>query len=130
MCTFVIRVNQLSENLSLTSMLFPSNFEGVISFESDKNIQMMKMIERFHFLTSLLGPTEVNRMYVHSATSHGSTDNNIEKLIAGYPQKTIYQSLEEASECKHFHFCTKFNMKTRLLVSTCKKSQQHSSSLE
>ncbi|KAK4488593.1 hypothetical protein RD792_004359 [Penstemon davidsonii] len=39
--------------------------------------------------------TQPNRLYVHSATSHGATSNNKKLLIEGYPQKTIFESLEE-----------------------------------
>lgn len=46
----------------------------------------------------LTGPTEVNRMYVHSGTSHGASSNDIPALARGYPQKPIFQALSEASE--------------------------------
>ncbi|XXG78036.1 hypothetical protein AAC387_Pa08g2063 [Persea americana] len=39
--------------------------------------------------------TQPNRLFVHSATSHGATSNDIEKLMEGYPQKTIFDSLDE-----------------------------------
>ena len=35
-------------------------------------------------------------MYLHSATSHGDGFNNAEHIALGYPQKTIYESLDEA----------------------------------
>ena len=37
-------------------------------------------------------------MYVHSATSHGATDNDVLHMILGYPQKSIYNSLNEANK--------------------------------
>ncbi|GAB2234772.1 hypothetical protein Droror1_Dr00004037 [Drosera rotundifolia] len=40
--------------------------------------------------------TQPNRLFVHSATSHGLTSNDTEKLIAGFPQKTIFESVYEA----------------------------------
>ncbi|KAJ8430445.1 hypothetical protein Cgig2_025872 [Carnegiea gigantea] len=40
--------------------------------------------------------TQPNRLYVHSATSHGLSSNDTEKLIQGLPQKTIFDSLDEA----------------------------------
>ncbi|KAL3688419.1 hypothetical protein R1sor_014728 [Riccia sorocarpa] len=40
--------------------------------------------------------TQPNRMYVHSATSHGAISNVPWNLTAGYPQKTIFESLEAA----------------------------------
>lgn len=39
--------------------------------------------------------TQPNRLYVHSATSHGLTSNDSKKLIGGLPQKTIFDSLDE-----------------------------------
>ncbi|CAA6669673.1 unnamed protein product [Spirodela intermedia] len=40
--------------------------------------------------------TQPNRLYVHSATSHGATSNVRKQLIEGFPQKTIFDSLDEA----------------------------------
>ncbi|KAK6162748.1 hypothetical protein DH2020_002589 [Rehmannia glutinosa] len=40
--------------------------------------------------------TQPNRLFVHSATSHGATSNNRRLLMEGYPQKTIFESLDEA----------------------------------
>jgi hypothetical protein len=34
----------------------------------------------------------VHRMYLHTATSHGLTANNVLELAEGMPQKTIYDS--------------------------------------
>ncbi|KAI4986231.1 hypothetical protein ZWY2020_018861 [Hordeum vulgare] len=39
--------------------------------------------------------TQPNRLFVHSATSHGLTFNARKDLINGFPQKTIFDSLEE-----------------------------------
>ncbi|XP_075519285.1 non-specific phospholipase C3-like [Primulina tabacum] len=39
--------------------------------------------------------TQPNRLYVHSATSYGATENDNKMMIEGYPQKTIFQSVEE-----------------------------------
>ncbi|XP_042482346.1 non-specific phospholipase C1-like [Macadamia integrifolia] len=39
--------------------------------------------------------TQPNRFYVHSATSHGCQSNVRKDLIHGFPQKTIFDSLEE-----------------------------------
>ncbi|RYQ87915.1 hypothetical protein Ahy_B09g095441 isoform D [Arachis hypogaea] len=39
--------------------------------------------------------TQPNRLYVHSATSHGLTSNDTGKLVGGLPQKTIFDSLDE-----------------------------------
>lgn len=40
--------------------------------------------------------TQPNRSFVHSATSHGATSNDIKLLIQGFPQKTIFESMDEA----------------------------------
>ena len=40
--------------------------------------------------------TQPNRLYVHSATSNGLSTNDTEKLKKGLPQKTIFDSLDEA----------------------------------
>ena len=48
------------------------------------------------YFSSVPGPTEVNRMYAHSATSHGDAFNDDLHLAIGYPQKTIFQKLNES----------------------------------
>lgn len=39
--------------------------------------------------------TQPNRLYIHSATSNGATENDNKMMIEGYPQKTIFESVEE-----------------------------------
>lgn len=39
--------------------------------------------------------TQPNRLFIHSATSYGAIANDTKMLIKGYPQKTIFESLEE-----------------------------------
>ncbi|XP_010519508.1 PREDICTED: non-specific phospholipase C6 [Tarenaya hassleriana] len=47
------------------------------------------------WFSSIPGPTQPNRLFVYSATSHGST-SHVKKLLAqGYPQKTIFDSVHE-----------------------------------
>lgn len=48
------------------------------------------------WFASIPASTQPNRQYVHSATSHGLTGNDSDKLKAGMPQKTIFDSLHEA----------------------------------
>ncbi|XP_058104064.1 non-specific phospholipase C3-like [Magnolia sinica] len=48
------------------------------------------------WFASVPASTQPNRLFVHSATSHGATSNDTMKLILGYPQKTIFESLDEA----------------------------------
>jgi len=45
--------------------------------------------------SSFPGCTEPNRAFVHSCSSDGFTYNNVEILTAGFPQKTIQQSIME-----------------------------------
>ncbi|ESW06268.1 hypothetical protein PHAVU_010G033400 [Phaseolus vulgaris] len=47
------------------------------------------------WFASVPGPTQPNRLYVHSATSYGLTTQDTQKLIGGLPQKTIFDSLDE-----------------------------------
>lgn len=48
------------------------------------------------WFASVPASTQPNRLYVHSATSHGATSNNTKLLAEGYPQKTIFESMDEA----------------------------------
>ncbi|KAK9757699.1 hypothetical protein RND81_01G180400 [Saponaria officinalis] len=56
------------------------------------------------WFASMPASTQPNRMYVHSATSHGLTSNDKKKLIAGLPQKTIFESLDEAGHSFGIYF--------------------------
>lgn len=47
------------------------------------------------WFASMPASTQPNRMFVHSATSHGLTSNDTKLLIGGLPQKTIFDSLEQ-----------------------------------
>lgn len=40
--------------------------------------------------------TQPNRLYVHSGTSAGATSNIPAKLVKGYPQRTIFENLDDA----------------------------------
>lgn len=48
------------------------------------------------WFSSVPSLTQPNRLFVHSATSYGATANDTKQLIEGYPQKTIFESLEES----------------------------------
>eukprot|EP00253_Pinus_taeda_P000479 PITA_00479 len=48
------------------------------------------------WFASVPASTQPNRLYVHSATSHGATSNDALKLIEGFPQKTIFESIAES----------------------------------
>ncbi|XP_071715649.1 non-specific phospholipase C1-like [Rutidosis leptorrhynchoides] len=47
------------------------------------------------WFASVPASTQPNRLYVHSATSHGAQSNVRKDLINGFPQKTIFDSLDE-----------------------------------
>ncbi|CAL9196400.1 unnamed protein product [Musa hybrid cultivar] len=47
------------------------------------------------WFASVPASTQPNRFYVHSATSHGATSNVRRDLVHGFPQKTIFDSLDE-----------------------------------
>lgn len=49
------------------------------------------------WFSGIPGPTEVNRLMVNSATSDGSATNNHTRLAAGYPQRTIFESLDDSA---------------------------------
>ncbi|KAL2488630.1 Non-specific phospholipase C1 [Forsythia ovata] len=47
------------------------------------------------WFASVPASTQPNRFYIHSATSHGASSNVRKDLINGFPQKTIFDSLDE-----------------------------------
>lgn len=47
------------------------------------------------WFASVPASTQPNRFYVHSATSHGASSNVRKDLINGFPQKTIFDSIDE-----------------------------------
>lgn len=59
-----------------------------------------ELVEEFaicdRWFASVPASTQPNRLFVHSATSHGLTSNDTKKLICGLPQKTIFESLDES----------------------------------
>eukprot|EP00300_Choanocystis_sp_HF-7_P029612 c3685_g1_i1.p1 GENE.c3685_g1_i1~~c3685_g1_i1.p1 ORF type:complete len:483 (-),score=101.88 c3685_g1_i1:16-1464(-) len=48
------------------------------------------------FYSSVPGPTEVNRMYLFSCTSHGASQNDNVQLALGYPQATMFEAVQAA----------------------------------
>ncbi|XP_059625004.1 non-specific phospholipase C2 [Cornus florida] len=48
------------------------------------------------WFASVPASTQPNRLYVHSATSHGATGNVAALLAKGYPQRTIFDDLDDA----------------------------------
>ncbi|OVA09562.1 Phosphoesterase [Macleaya cordata] len=87
---FVEQALSMSQNLSETVM---KGFrpESVPIFSS--LVSEFAVFDRW--FSSIPGPTQPNRLFVYSATSHGSTSHVKKQLAAGYPQKTIFDSLHE-----------------------------------
>ncbi|XP_047336083.1 non-specific phospholipase C3-like [Impatiens glandulifera] len=58
-----------------------------------------ELVEEFgvcdRWFASVPASTQPNRLFVHSATSHGATGNDTKLLIKGFPQKTIFESLDQ-----------------------------------
>lgn len=48
------------------------------------------------WFASVPSSTQPNRMFVHSATSHGLVGNDKKMLLAGMPQRTIFDALHDA----------------------------------
>lgn len=66
----------------------------------DKVAVYKELVQEFalcdKWFASVPASTQPNRQYVHSATSHGLSGNDTKLLIEGMPQKTIFESLDEA----------------------------------
>ncbi|XP_044501733.1 non-specific phospholipase C6-like isoform X2 [Mangifera indica] len=90
MAGFVEQALSVSPNLSETVMkgFRPESVPVYASL-----VQEFAVFDRW--FSSIPGPTQPNRLFVYSATSHGSV-SHVKKLLAqGYPQKTIFDSLHE-----------------------------------
>lgn len=90
MSGFVEQAMSLSPNLSETVMR---------GFRPDAVPIYADLVKEFavfnRWFSSIPGPTQPNRLFVYSATSHGSTSHVVSQLALGYPQKTIFDSLDE-----------------------------------
>lgn len=56
------------------------------------------------WFSSVAGPTQPNRMYLHSCTSAGLGYNDIPRMIQGLPQKSIYQNVQDAGHTWRSYF--------------------------
>ncbi|KAK7304903.1 hypothetical protein VNO77_42797 [Canavalia gladiata] len=74
--------------------------EVMSGFEPDKVPVYKALVSEFavfdRWFASVPASTQPNRLFVHSATSHGATSNVAMKLAAGFPQQTIFDSLHDA----------------------------------
>ncbi|KAL9245200.1 hypothetical protein vseg_018878 [Gypsophila vaccaria] len=79
----------------------PGMAETVMNgFKPDLVPVYKKLVAEFavcdRWFSSAPAATHPNRLYIHSATSHGLTTNDSKKLDLGLPQKTIFDSLHES----------------------------------
>lgn len=69
-------------------------------FKPDKLPVFKELISEFavcdRWFSSAPTLTQPNRLFIHSATSYGATSNDTKMLIQGFPQKTIFESLDES----------------------------------
>ncbi|KAF2311488.1 hypothetical protein GH714_024237 [Hevea brasiliensis] len=90
MTGFVEQALTMSQNLSETVMK---------GFRPESVPVYATLVKEFavfdRWFSSIPGPTQPNRLFVYSATSHGSTSHVKKQLAKGYPQKTIFDSLHE-----------------------------------
>ncbi|KAG8476972.1 hypothetical protein CXB51_030662 [Gossypium anomalum] len=90
MSGFVEQALSMSKNLSETVM---KGFRPVSVPVYAALVKEFAVFDRW--FSSIPGPTQPNRLFVYSATSHGSTSHVKKQLAHGYPQKTIFDSLHE-----------------------------------
>ncbi|ESQ50064.1 hypothetical protein EUTSA_v10001963mg [Eutrema salsugineum] len=68
-------------------------------FEPDKVPVYKSLVSEFavfdRWFASVPSSTQPNRMFVHSGTSGGATSNNPMLLAKGYPQRTIFDNLDQ-----------------------------------
>ncbi|CAK8568110.1 unnamed protein product [Lathyrus sativus] len=87
---FVEQALSVSQNLSETVM------KGFKPKSVPVYAALVKEFAVFdRWFSSIPGPTQPNRLFVYSATSHGSTSHVKRQLAIGYPQKTIFDSMHE-----------------------------------
>uniref|UniRef100_A0A0D9UVR3 Phospholipase n=1 Tax=Leersia perrieri TaxID=77586 RepID=A0A0D9UVR3_9ORYZ len=58
------------------------------------------------WFSSIPGPTQPNRLFLYSATSHGAVAHDKWNLLRGYPQRTIFDSLAAAGLDYRVYFKT------------------------
>ncbi|GAV74261.1 Phosphoesterase domain-containing protein [Cephalotus follicularis] len=91
MSGFVEQALSMSPNLSETVMK---------GFRPESVPVYAALVKEFavfdRWFSSIPGPTQPNRLFVYSATSHGATSHVKKQLAFGYPQKTIFDSIHES----------------------------------
>lgn len=90
MSGFAEQAFSMSENLSQTVM------KGFRPENIPIYAELVKEFAVFdRWFSSIPGPTQPNRLFAYSATSHGSTSHVKRQLATGYPQQTIFDSLHD-----------------------------------
>ncbi|CAN6691748.1 unnamed protein product [Malus baccata var. baccata] len=78
----------------------PMSQDVMNGFDPDMVAVYKTLVSEFavfdRWFASLPTSTQPNRLYVHSGTSAGATSNIPALLAKGYPQRTIFQNLEDA----------------------------------
>ncbi|CAM8920525.1 unnamed protein product [Rhodiola kirilowii] len=88
MSGFVQQASSVSDHLSEAVM------KGFKPESVPVYAQLVKEFAVFDgWFSSIPGPTQPNRLFAYSATSHGSVSHVLTQLATGYPQKTIFDSL-------------------------------------
>ncbi|KAL7238348.1 hypothetical protein ACSBR2_004447 [Camellia fascicularis] len=100
--------NSASQNLQPTMQGFAQNAERtqkgmsetvMNGFKPESVAVYKELVAEYavcdRWFAAVPASTQPNRLFVHSATSHGATSNDTKKLIEGFPQKTIFESLDE-----------------------------------
>ncbi|KAF2291956.1 hypothetical protein GH714_042298 [Hevea brasiliensis] len=68
-------------------------------FDPDKVVVYKTLVSEFavvdRWFASVPTSTQPNRLYVHSGTSAGATSNIPALLVKGYPQRTIFENLDD-----------------------------------
>ncbi|KAH6797174.1 non-specific phospholipase C6 [Perilla frutescens var. hirtella] len=90
MSGFVEQASSMSENIS----------QAVMKGFRPENVPIYaELVKEFavfdRWFSSIPGPTQPNRLFAYSATSHGSTSHVKRQLATGYPQQTIFDSLHD-----------------------------------
>ncbi|KAF3452299.1 hypothetical protein FNV43_RR02732 [Rhamnella rubrinervis] len=71
-------------------------------FEPDMVAVYKALVSEFavfdRWFASIPSSTQPNRLYVHSGTSAGATSNIPAKLAKGYPQRTIFENIDDAGK--------------------------------
>ncbi|XP_010926985.1 non-specific phospholipase C2 [Elaeis guineensis] len=88
---FVQNARSMSENMT----------ESVMNGFRPEMVAVYKtLVEEFavfdRWFASVPTSTQPNRLFVHSATSGGATSNNVSLLVKGYPQRTIFENIDDA----------------------------------